>query len=168
MRSLALALRMVACTPTAVKEDPWADAGPDFAGHGLTTHLHRGEDGAVVAELTAKRFWGFQQAGRQVLEGVVVRFHEAGLRLSARRAALLEGGKVELRGDVQGEMGLRRFRTQTLLYDGGARRFTMSGPTDFFGDRHQLRAAGGAEADERFDELKLLGPVEGEARVGAR
>jgi hypothetical protein len=50
------------------------------------------------------------------------------------------------------------------MYSGISRRLELGGPTEFFGDGHHLRAAGGAVADDRFEAINLRGPVTGVAR----
>ena len=154
------------CVDDTVVADPWADAGPDFAGSGLSTHLHSAEDGRVLARLKARKFWGFQASGKQVLEGVTVEFLAAGLTVYSRRAELLGPESVELRGDVRGEMaGGRGFRTPSLVFSSKTKRLEMAGPVEFFGEGHELRALGGASVDELFNGLKLKGPIKGVARV---
>jgi hypothetical protein len=163
---LFIANGLCGCVDDSLVADPWADAGPDFAGSGLSTHLHSAEDGRVLARLKARKFRGFEASGKQVLEGVTVEFVAAGLKVFSRRAELLGPESVELRGDVHGEMlGGRRFRTPSLVFSSKTKRLEMAGPVEFFGKGYELRALGGASVDELFNGLKLIGPIKGVARV---
>ena len=157
---------MSGCVEETITQDLWVDAGPDFAGKNLTTYLHRSADGRVLARLTAQRFWGFQKGESQTLEGVTVHFVDSDFKLEAQRAQMISSEDVELRGEVHGRLtNGRGFRAPSVTYLGRTRTLKMDGPVEFYGVGHKLRAVGGATTTDRFDELKLEGPVSGRARV---
>jgi hypothetical protein len=163
---LCTLLWTTACVEEPVVRDLWVDAGPDFAGYNLDTHLHSSVDGHVVASLTARRFSGFQSGDSQVLEGVQVHFLESGFRLDALRARMISVEDVELNGKVHGRLNDGRgFRAPSVVYSGRTRTLKIDGPVEFYGEGHSLEALGGASTDDRFESLKLMGPVSGSARI---
>ena len=89
-----------ACVDGALSEDLFADAGPDFSGARLSTHLHSSADGELIASLTARRFSGFQSGESQVLEGVRVHFLDSGFKLDAQRARLVGAEEGPTAGTV--------------------------------------------------------------------
>ena len=156
-----------ACVEEPVVRDLYADAGPDFAGYKLNTHVHSSVDGHVLASLTARRFSGFQSGDSQVLEGVQVHFLDSGFKLDAQRARMISTEDVELHGKVHGRLDNGRgFRAPSVLYSGRTRMLRIDGPVEFYGQGHSLEAMGGASTNDRFEHLKLMGPVSGSARVG--
>ncbi len=156
-----------ACFEEPVARDPWVDAGPDFSGHNLDTHLHSSVDGHVLASLTARRFSGFQSGDSQVLEGVRVHFLDSGFKLDAQRARMISAEDVELHGKVHGRLNNGRgFRAPSVVYSGRTRMLRIDGPVEFYGQGHRLEALGGAKTNDRFEQLTLTGPVSGSARVG--
>ena len=155
-----------ACVEEPVIRDLWVDAGPDFAGYNLNTHLHSSVDGHVLASLTARRFSGFQSGDSQVLEGVRVHFLDSGFKLDAQRARMISTEDVELQGKVHGRLiNGRGFRAPSVVYSGRTRMLRIDGPVEFYGQGHSLEALGGASTNDRFEHLKLMGPVSGSARV---
>ena len=165
-RALSLLLVFSACFAEPQVGDLFADAGgPDFAGKGLTTQLHSADDGRILARLDAEEFRGYQKSGTQELQGVKAEFFEVDLKIYAKLAKMLSATKVELRGEVRGELGNgRTFEAPSLTYSGKTRRLEIEGPAVFTGDGHTLTAGGGASTDERFSNLQLIGPVTGVAR----
>ena len=155
-----------ACVDGSLSEDLFADAGPDFSGARLSTHLHSSADGQLIASLTARRFSGFQSGESQVLEGVRVHFLDSGFKLDAQRARLVGAEDIELNGKVHGRLSSGRgFRAPSVTYSGRTRLLEIDGPVEFYGRGHRIEALGGATANDRFEQLKLAGPVRGLARV---
>ena len=154
------------CVEEPMIRELWVDAGPDFSGYKLDTQLHSSVNGDVLASLKARRFSGFQSGDSQALEGVQVHFLDSGFKLDAQRARMISTEDVELQGKVHGRLNNGRgFRAPSVFYSGRTRVLKIDGPVEFYGDGHSLEAMGGATTNDRFEHLKLMGPVSGSARI---
>ena len=121
----------------------------------------------LIASLTARRFSGFQSGESQVLEGVRVHFLDSGFKLDAQRARLVGAEDIELNGKVHGRLSSGRgFRAPSVTCGHRRALLEIDGPVEFYGRGHRIEALGGATANDRFEQLKLAGPVRGLARVG--